>query len=294
MTGQCQSYIQRAGDSGGYELVRHNVHRGLSWAARSSYFFAEEIVSVNLALSETLQVASEFPIVFSLVGGEVVPTIRFSGGNCSNGHVGSDGAWLAHYLPAGLKAYPFSIGLVDEASNAGGIAKEGVCWRVNGVDSAFALLVASEALCDNDAKDSRAFYAQDRLSESVRKVAAFAKALSEDMAKAKLIAKALWDFGFLVPLDLDIGDEDDQPYRVDERRVKELPRMHAESLRNAGGLPLIYGHLVSMEHLTYPTPHSIRLKRQGDSLHDTSRKPERNSDDMIAFRRAVINDLRVQ
>lgn len=272
-------------------LVRYQAHRTLSWVSRSHYSFATNLFSVKLALSETLQVAAEFPILFSLDQGEIGPTIRLCAENQGNNHVGADGAWLANYLPAALKAYPFSFGLVDEVLGEDGIAEDGVCWRVKGIDSTYVLLVARDALRDSDTKGSQAFYDRDGLATPVRKIAAFAKALSEDMVKAKLIAKALWEFGLLVPLDPGKGDEDERLYRVDEKRVEELPRMHVESLRNAGGLRLIYGHLVSMEHLTQPSAHAMRLKRHLGSAHDRRHGPQINTDHINAFRRAVMDDL---
>lgn len=291
MSGQHQSHAQAGSGTEADVLVRYQAHRTLSWVGRSDYLFATNLFSVKLALSETLQVAAEFPILFSLDHGEVEPIIRLSADNQSNDYVGTDGAWLANYLPAALKASPFSIGLVDEALSEEGIAEDGVCWRVKGIDSTYILLVAREVLRDSDAKGSQAFYDRDGLSTPVRKIAAFAKALSEDMVKAKLIAKALWDFGLLVPLDVGTEDEDERLYRVDEKRVDELPRKHVESLRNAGGLRLIYGHLVSMGHLTPPSAHTMRLKTQLGGAHDRRHGRQINTDQINAFRRAVMDDL---
>jgi len=223
--------------------------------------------------------------------GEIAPIIRLSAGNQGNDHVGTDGTWSANYLPAALKGYPFSIGLADEALSAEGIAEDGVCWRVKGMDSAHVLLVAREALCDSGTQGSQAFFDRDGLSRPVREIAAFAKALSEDMVKANLIAKALWDFGLLVPLDVGTGNADERLYRVDEKRVEELPRKHAESLRNAGGLRLIYGHLVSMGHLTRPAAQTMRVKRQLGGAPDRRGGRQINTDHINAFRRAVMDDL---
>ena len=38
-------------------------------------------------------------------------------------------------------------------------------------------------------------------------------------------------------------------YRIDEKRLNELPAEEFEEIRKAGALPLIYSQLLSMQHL---------------------------------------------
>jgi hypothetical protein len=110
-------------------------HSHKSWRAASNYQFAAAIPMVSVVLSELGKVASIFPMALVERGGGYELAALFGLQNGQNLFVDPQGRWMARYIPARLRAYPFSLAFregqadpllcVDEASGLVGEAGDG-------------------------------------------------------------------------------------------------------------------------------------------------------------------------
>jgi hypothetical protein len=111
--------------------VDRDRHAGKGWRRPANYNFAAKDPVVALVASEFLQAALALPIGFVEQSGFFVPVMLTSPVPNRNVAVGPAGQWFVGYVPAVLRAYPFSLrsgeketlcidedsGLVVEADN---------------------------------------------------------------------------------------------------------------------------------------------------------------------------------
>jgi hypothetical protein len=84
-------------------------HSHKSWRAATNYQFAAAIPMVSVVLSELGKVASIFPMALVERGGGYELAALFGLQNGQNLFVDPQGRWMARYIPARLRAYPFSL-----------------------------------------------------------------------------------------------------------------------------------------------------------------------------------------
>ena len=96
-----------------------SVDRHREWCVQTgaNFAYSRNTNSVPLTAVEFERAASEYPVVFSAAGpGEVVPVAILGLGDRQNLFISPDGSWVADYIPAFVRRYPF-IFAVDESSN---------------------------------------------------------------------------------------------------------------------------------------------------------------------------------
>lgn len=91
------------------EALDARRHGDLHYQGVAGYGFAQEVTSAPLAASEIAQAAREFPVVFS-GSGKLLPVALLSVRKGDNPFVAEDGSWLADYVPAHIRRYPFVLG----------------------------------------------------------------------------------------------------------------------------------------------------------------------------------------
>jgi hypothetical protein len=89
--------------------VDRERHAGKGWRRPPNYNFAAKDAVVALVASEFLQAALALPIGFVEQSGFFVPVMLTSPMPNRNVTVGPTGQWLVGYVPAVLRAYPFSL-----------------------------------------------------------------------------------------------------------------------------------------------------------------------------------------
>lgn len=117
-------------------------HAGVSLEAAPDYAFSAEINAVPLMAVEFLRAATEYAIVFTQVGNDVVPAVVLGVRGNQNLYLSGEGKWQAEYIPAFVRRYPFVFSnsadgktltlCIDEAHP--GVNREGRGEKLFGAD----------------------------------------------------------------------------------------------------------------------------------------------------------------
>ncbi|MEO5698627.1 MAG: SapC family protein [Burkholderiaceae bacterium] len=82
-------------------------HRDASVEAQKGYGFSAGVNAVPLMAVEFLRAATEYAIVFTAAGDEVVPAVVLGIRSDQNLYLSQDAQWQAKYIPAFIRRYPF-------------------------------------------------------------------------------------------------------------------------------------------------------------------------------------------
>ena len=87
--------------------VSSDTHRDWSVKLADQYGFAKSLNSVPLLAAEFIAAARDYTIVFASSDGSVFPAVLLGFEDGKNLCVAEDGTWVAGYVPAFLRRYPF-------------------------------------------------------------------------------------------------------------------------------------------------------------------------------------------
>lgn len=87
--------------------VAASRHADVSVEPGTGYAFASQASAVPIMAVEFLVAATEYAIVFTAAGDEVVPAVVLGLRNEQNLYLGEDKKWQAKYVPAFIRRYPF-------------------------------------------------------------------------------------------------------------------------------------------------------------------------------------------
>lgn len=87
--------------------VSASRHQGVSVAPAPDYAFSSGINAVPLMAVEFLRAATEYAIVFTQAGEDVVPAVVLGVKGDQNLYLTGDNRWDARYIPAFIRRYPF-------------------------------------------------------------------------------------------------------------------------------------------------------------------------------------------
>jgi SapC len=87
--------------------VSASRHADLRVRPGTGYAFASQASAVPIMAVEFIAAASEYAIVFTMVGDDVVPAVVLGLRNDQNLFLQPDGKWSAKYVPAFIRRYPF-------------------------------------------------------------------------------------------------------------------------------------------------------------------------------------------
>src|SRR5580692_19385 len=93
--------------------VTQRQHGDVSIKAGTDFNFAKDVNSVPLMATEFELASSEYAIVFSGEGKDVMPAVLLGIRDQENLYVDENGAWNAKYIPAFVRRYPFVFSSQD-------------------------------------------------------------------------------------------------------------------------------------------------------------------------------------
>jgi hypothetical protein len=111
-------------------VLDQQKHSHLRYSEPRSFKFARSTTAAPIAASEFPKVAREFPIAFAAQG-RFLPVAFMGLQQGCNSCVREDGKWMAQYIPAHLRRYPFVLG------NKGNGADFFIMADIRGLDSGF-------------------------------------------------------------------------------------------------------------------------------------------------------------
>ena len=230
-------------------------HGQKSWRAATNYQFATTIPMVSVVLSELGKVASIFPMVLVERQGGFELTALFGLQNGQNLFVDPQGRWMARYIPARLRAYPFSLAFRE------------------GLPSPLDSSTHSSGLVGEVGDGEPFFEASGTLAPQLQSFVNFLGALEKERRATAAAIDTVVKLQLLKPLKIKgaATDPSGQPlhdftglHAIDENRLQALDATELALLRDQRGLPLVYAQLLSLYQLE-SLDLLMRLRRQQEA-----------------------------
>lgn len=217
-----------------FQAVSRERHAGKRWQRYTSYQFAAGDAVAALVLQELPRACMSLPVGFVKVAEGFVPVAVQGLHAGKNLFVAPDGRWLASYVPAAYRGYPFNL-----ANNQEG--QQVLCINE---DSGLVSDTDGEPFFDDAGEPSKA----------VKDVLNFLTQVFGNRQSTQNVCAALHQQNLIQPwpikLQSDAGEQTvDGLFRIDEAALNQLSAEGLDALRQAGALPVAYCQLLSMQHL---------------------------------------------
>jgi len=217
-------------------LLDREKHRQRKVKPSSSFAFARKANSLYIAAVEFSEAFKEYPIVFTRpASGRIVPVAMLGLRARENLFIGDDERWLASYVPAFVRRYPFVLAELGDQ-------QLGVC-----IDEAFSGLNDTEGEALFDAKGANTPFLQNALD--------FLNRYQQEYNRTELFCQRLEQAGVLREMNAKADMVDGRSFTVggllvvDEQKLMALPDAVALSLFRAGELHLVSMHLASLSNM---------------------------------------------
>ncbi|MEA3466241.1 MAG: SapC family protein [Thermodesulfobacteriota bacterium] len=201
----------------------------------SSFAFAKEQNLIPAVATEFAQLAENFPIVFVEHEGTFNVFALCGLKNGENIFVNGEGKWMADYVPATLRRYPFVFARTDATE-----------------EEQYVLCIDEDSNMLADKGGVKLFNAAGENEPALDKALEFVTNYQKSAQLSQRLCSLLSENDLLRPLDLQLKGKDDKIVKiaglhsVDEVKLNKLSEKAFLSLRKSGALPLIYAHLFSL------------------------------------------------
>ncbi|WPL18679.1 SapC [Thiorhodovibrio winogradskyi] len=253
--------------------VTRSCHGDRRWRRSQTFEFARSLKLCGLVLAEIEPIALSFPMGFTLRHGRLFPVIILANADGESLYVGPKGQWLANYLPALLRSYPFRIKR-DENEHF-----------VLHVDEGSGLVVDTK-------EDGELFFEGHEPSQAIKDIQAFLETLEVGRQQTAEACSVLQRLGLLTDWPSSAPEESDDflhpaPFsdllRIDQSVLSNLDAPSLHALHQSGGLRLAILQKLSERHLgLHKILTEARKKRQTLSEQDAEEYLE-NADEKLAF-----------
>ncbi|PIV74055.1 MAG: SapC family protein, partial [Rhodocyclales bacterium CG17_big_fil_post_rev_8_21_14_2_50_68_7] len=210
-------------------------HQDLRIARLARFDFSAGAQSVPVTASEFKEAHKEFPLVFLRPGeGRIVPAVLLGLRAAENLFVGARGEWLARYLPAFIRRYPFIF-----AEGAGG--RLALCF--------------DEAWEGVGAADGERLFENGAETPYLKGMLDFMSAYQGEFLATERFCRQLDELGLFTPMSAAAELKTGQKFVVqnvlvvDEAKFKALDAAVASRMFQSGELGLVYAHLMSLSNL---------------------------------------------
>ena len=217
-----------------FQVITRERHGHQHWLSQSGFLFASGDALCPLVAQELPGAVLSLPIGFVAEGEYFMPVAVQGLTPGQNLFVTADGRWLASYIPAPYRSYPFRMTITEQGEQV-------LC-----IDEASGLLSESAG---------EPFFNEDGTpSKSVLKILEFFNQIEVNRQLARSICAVLQQHGLIQPWLITVqGEQGEQKveglFRIDEAALNALTAESLAEVRNAGGLTVAYCQLLSMQHL---------------------------------------------
>ena len=212
------------------------LREGLSAVGRHTGF-----ASFMISQGEFAECAREFPILFVRTppdpqGREQVAPVAVFGMKAGENLFVRDGAWTGGYMPAMLRAYPFTMARVENSDR----------WAVV-FDNSW------EGFSRTEGKPL--FDAEGKPTDTLTNVHGFVQELETDIERTRLACQRFLELNLLKPMRFEGTQADGQAVAVDgfltldEEVFRALPDTVLGELHRNGRLPLLFAHRLSLDNM---------------------------------------------
>lgn len=230
------------------EVVTKSGFMSKRWRWARDYRFASKDCLVPLVGQEFTRAALYFPIGFVRKDEGYLPVAVLGITAGQNLFVGVDGKWMAGYVPAAYRGYPFSLGQTQDNHT------------VLMVDTGSGLVSEAQATAqgtvEGQAHGETFFGPDDKPTEPVQKVFEFLQHLQANRTATQQACALLDKLGLIEPWPVAVLQDDgvqrqlEGLFRVDEQAFKQLALQELDALRQSDALPLVFCQLLSQQHMT--------------------------------------------
>ena len=217
------------------------VHRELRFTPNQPYHFAAQQLFAPITISEAGMIAREYAIVFSdQIGSLPMALLGRARGN--NLYVRASGHWVARYVPAHIRRYPFVMAEGPMNPNEPEKAEKFIMFDTEAPHLAQATGVR---LLDDEGKPT----------DALKSIVQVLGAMEKDSIYTLQAMSQLEDMNLLVARQVNIPSKHGQPVGLTGLRVIDMERFHTlapeqlAALRQTGALGLIYAHEISLNNL---------------------------------------------
>lgn len=216
-----------------------NKQRHADWGIQGdgSFKFAKEVNSVPLTGVEFAAASLEFTIVFTKTGDGAMPIAVMGVRSGENLFVDDEGKWLAKYVPAFFRRYPFVFSTGD-----------------NGETLTLCLDEAYNG-CHQDGTGERMFKEDGANTEYLDKVIAFLRDYQDHYQRTLWFGKKMEELDLLEPMGAQFNTPDGKKgslsgfFVISREKLKKLTDAQMVELVKNDALELVYLHLNSMQNL---------------------------------------------
>ncbi len=210
-------------------------HGDKHWKRCSSYAFAANDVLAPLALAELAKAAPALPVAFIQLDGHLVPAALMGFQQGRNLLVSATGKWLARYIPAIYRSYPFRLVKAENGQQV-------LCVEE-----------ASELVSDGPEGECL-FGLHGKPSSGVLEVLSFLEQINASREAAKGVIELLQRHQLIQPWPLSVQSATGTQrigglFRIDEKTLNSIDADALVELRDAGALLVCYLQLLSMQQL---------------------------------------------
>lgn len=215
------------------------VHNQLYIEPIEGYQHTKKTNSIYIAAIEFLQVAKEYPIVFANDGAEnIFPVALLGLQKNSNLFVDSKGKWMADYIPAYVRRYPFILAIPDEK------------------DPTFTVCIDESFPGFNTAKEGNPLFDENGEQQDLLKQAVdFLKEYQNHVQLTTQFCANLSKLDLLEPMQANIENADGNKSSlggfmgISREKLKALKPAQLAQLVKNDHMELIFAHLASLSNI---------------------------------------------
>lgn len=215
-------------------VISREQHADKRWKRYTSYSFAAQDAVAPLVAQELPRACMHLPIGFLKTenGYQLVAVQGLQTGK--NLWVAPDGRWLAGYVPAAYRGYPFALANTEDGQRV--------------------LCVREDSGLVHDSDGEPFFDEEGKPAQSIQDVLNFLQQVTANAQATAQLCAALEEHGLISPWNVQVKSANGEQkveglYRVDEAALNSLPAEALAAVRDRGAMPLAYCQLLSMQHL---------------------------------------------
>lgn len=211
-------------------------HREASIEPGAGYAFSAVVNAVPMMAVELPFAASEYAIVFTAAGEDVLPAAVLGVRDGQNLYLTVQGQWKARYVPAFIRRYPFVFS--------------------NSADGKTLTLCVDESYpgFNRSGKGNRLFADDGKPTEYVEQVLKFLQEYQAHFERTRAFGRRIKDLGLLDAMQAEVSTPAGEKLKlggflaVNRDKLNALPGDALASLASKGELELLYLHLQSMRN----------------------------------------------
>jgi len=204
-----------------------------------NYSFTKNTNSLYIAAVEFLRASKEYPIVFAKSKDDTLfPVVILGLKNNQNLYIDKKGKWLANYIPAYIRRYPFILATSnDEGGNYA------VC-----VDKSFSGF-------NNKNKGQQLFDSNGGESNILKQSVDFLREYQNHIQLTALFTNNIKELNILEPMRANVKLDDGENLAlggfmgINREKLKSLPADKLNELAKSDQLELIYAHISSLDNV---------------------------------------------